>query len=197
MNKNNYIFYAIIIYTIIIGLLIIIKPNIIYDHNKKKFKKFGYTNDKSMFPISILSIVIAIIITLLFSFITCSDNDNINSQKTVNSVNPNMMGINYPNMSGGGYHNMSGITYPNMIIPYSTHPQNQSYYPQMQTIKTTVESGQLPQNIMYQQIPVQQIPIQQIPVQQIPVQQIPIQQISTQTPQNGQITKSTSVQQNE
>ena len=118
------------------------------------------------------------------------------------------MGINYQNMLGGGYHNMnnfqnmSGITYPNMIIPYSTHPQNQSYYPQMQTIKTTVESGQLPQNIMYQQIPVQQFPIQQIPIQQIPVQQvstqqIPVQQISTQTPQNGQITQSTSVQQNE
>lgn len=68
MNKNNYIFYAIIIYIIIISLLIIIKPNFIYDHDNLKFKKFGHSKDKTLFSIGILAIVLAIIVIIIFSF---------------------------------------------------------------------------------------------------------------------------------
>jgi hypothetical protein len=76
MNKNNYIFYAIIIYIIIISLLIITKPNLIYNHQDNKFKRFGYTEDKSMFPISILSILIAVILTVILSLSAHSDNNH-------------------------------------------------------------------------------------------------------------------------
>jgi hypothetical protein len=76
MNKNNYIFYAIIIYIIIITLLIIIKPNIIYDHDKFKFKKFGYTKDKSMFPIGILAIILAVAIIIIFSLFGNNNSNN-------------------------------------------------------------------------------------------------------------------------
>lgn len=77
---HNSIYYAIIIYIIIIILLIIIKPNCIYDHINCKYKKFGYTKDKSMFPIQILSILSAIIVVVLFSLINFDDDKQLSQQ---------------------------------------------------------------------------------------------------------------------
>jgi hypothetical protein len=91
MNKNNYIFYAIIIYIIIISILIITKPNFIYDHDKSKFREFGYTKDKTIFTIGVLSVFFAVLIVILFSLIGNSNNEEemitIPKQQYINMMN--------------------------------------------------------------------------------------------------------------
>jgi hypothetical protein len=158
MNKNNYIFYAIIIYIIIISILIITKPDCIYDHNNSKFRQFGYTEGKTMFPIGILSIFVAVIIIILFSFIGNFDNNNNNNNNN-NIMLPQpqtILGVpNYQyNMMGGGQ----------PIYQYQQPPIYQYHQPiyqqphtqqQVPFVKTTLSSEQTMPNFAYQ-MPVQQ-----------------------------------------
>ena len=64
MRYNSYspAFSAIIIYIIFILIIIILKPNIIYDHQNKKFREFGFSGDKSMVTLMILGIISSFII---------------------------------------------------------------------------------------------------------------------------------------
>jgi hypothetical protein len=174
MNKNNYIFYAIIIYIIIISILIITKPDCIYDHNKSKFKEFGYTKDKTMFPIAILSIFIAVIIIILFSFLSPNNDDNSKN------IIPQYV------MSGGQFSNMVTPMYQQQM--YHPLPINIPIQVQIPSVKTTLSSEQIVPNVMYQmpqmhqmggyhQMIPQMTPILQSQVQQVPhisqVQQVP------------------------
>ena len=128
--------YAIIIYIVIIGVLIIVKPDFIYDHKGSKFRKFGYTKDETMFPISILSVFIAVAIAILFSLIGNSDNIDI-------------------------HHNMMPI--PHQIVqPVQTIP-NIIYQPI--PIQQLLPTQQPPRQFQAQQSQIQ-TPIQQLQVQQ-------------------------------
>jgi hypothetical protein len=195
MNKNNYIFYAIIIYIIIISILIITKPDCIYDHNNSKFKQFGYTKDKTMFPIGILSMFIAVIIIILFSFFG-SNNDNNNNDNDMNIQERKilqkyqyMMGGNIPNIIAYSdptfFRQNSGITpiyqqqiYPPQII----QPQIIQPY-----VRATIASENTAPNVIYQQMP--QMVMQQIPQMQVPpVQQVQVPQLQqVQVPQLQQV----------
>jgi hypothetical protein len=158
MNNNNYIFYAIIIYILIITILIITKPDYIYDHDNSKFKQFGYTKDKTMFPIGVLAIFIAVVIIVLFSFLKPEDNNkSINNQYMVGG-------------GGGQIPNMMAPVYHQHIMPY-----------QVPVVKTTLSSEQMMPNIIYQTPQTGGQPIQQI-IQPPSIQQQPVQ-VQQVTPQ--------------
>jgi hypothetical protein len=69
LNPKNSLFNSIIIYIILILLIIYHKPNFIYDKKRKKFKEFGMSSDKSIIPLPILSILLAIIVYIIFFYI--------------------------------------------------------------------------------------------------------------------------------
>jgi len=165
MNNNNYIFYAIIIYIITIILLIIIKPDLIYDHKKKKYKEFGYTKDKTMFPITIVSIFLAITIIVILSFLY--DNE----QPTPTPTNIQYIPQNYQYMQGGNIPNV--MMYPQVQqvqqVPQIIYPQQIPVNIQIpssggKTTVSTVSSEQInPKiNIMYKLVPISKEDLEEV-----------------------------------
>ena len=69
LNPCNSLFNSIIVYVIIILIIINQKPEFIYDKKRKKFKEFGMSNDRSIIPLPILSILLAIITYIIFFYI--------------------------------------------------------------------------------------------------------------------------------
>ena len=50
-------------------LIYITKPEYIYNYNKKKFKKFGFTDNKTLFSINFIGFVLPVIIYLSLYFL--------------------------------------------------------------------------------------------------------------------------------
>ena len=64
-NKEKILYASIIIYIIVMITIIFIKPNFIYDNNEKKFKSFGFDNDKTIFTMPVLSLTICVAIYMI------------------------------------------------------------------------------------------------------------------------------------
>lgn len=69
LDPLNPLYNSLLTYIFIIILLILYKPNIIYNKKSKKFKQFGVNKDSSLLPLPILSLLVAIIIYVVFSYI--------------------------------------------------------------------------------------------------------------------------------
>ena len=69
LDPLNPLYNSLLTYILIIILLILYKPNIIYNKKLKKFKQFGINKDSSLLPLPILSLLIAIIVYVIFSYI--------------------------------------------------------------------------------------------------------------------------------
>lgn len=71
--NNTVVFYIILI----IGL-IIVRPQFMYCYKNNKFKPFGYGENKTILPFSIVSITGGIILYIIFSLIdsVCSNLQN-------------------------------------------------------------------------------------------------------------------------
>jgi len=67
--SKNYVAIAVIIYIIMIIFVVISKPDFIYDNKKMKFREFGKDKDKTLFSIGFVTIALALIIAVLFSFV--------------------------------------------------------------------------------------------------------------------------------
>jgi len=65
--ESNYTLYSIIIYVIIIVLLVMTKPNFMYDNNKKQYREFGRTKDKTIFTLPVVAILLAVLLVVLFN----------------------------------------------------------------------------------------------------------------------------------
>jgi hypothetical protein len=92
MATDNYIYYAVILYVIIIITLALVKPQIIYNHKQNKYREFGLNfkdiqNPDKPTPLSfsILAIIIAILMGIIFSLLYKPD--NIKSLKNDNKKN--------------------------------------------------------------------------------------------------------------
>jgi hypothetical protein len=72
----NASYYAIITYIILILFLFVSKPNFIYDHERQKFKDFGFGESKSIISLPIVAIVLAIIIYIIFFQLCSTDQTN-------------------------------------------------------------------------------------------------------------------------
>jgi len=77
MDKKT--IFAIIIYVVIAGIIIIVKPSIIYDEEKDEFKKFGFGDEKSLLTIETVLIGLAIFLGICVCLLSNDKNkkDNI------------------------------------------------------------------------------------------------------------------------
>lgn len=69
------VIYAIIIYVIFMVIMVVLKPSFIYDHDKSKFKEFGFKKNKSFLSIGSVGIFAAFFIAILLVFLGKSDNE--------------------------------------------------------------------------------------------------------------------------
>jgi hypothetical protein len=76
ININNPVFNKLIFFTIIITLIHIKKPNIVYDNKKKEYRHFGTINGKTLLPIYVIGILLAITIYVFFNNMSKSNNSD-------------------------------------------------------------------------------------------------------------------------
>lgn len=98
-DPYNPLFNTIVIYVVVLGILLILKPNFIYDKKYKYFKGFGTGEGKSLLSLPIIAIILAFVIYIIFSsiekFYMLQDkyiktiNMSINNNQIINSNNSN------------------------------------------------------------------------------------------------------------
>jgi hypothetical protein len=72
LNIDNPVYNTIIVFSLIMLLLYITKPDVIYDHNKREFRQFGTTDGKTLLPIYVVGILLAIILYVFFHYLSMS-----------------------------------------------------------------------------------------------------------------------------
>jgi hypothetical protein len=69
-SPNNPAYNAIVIYIIIILLIVLSKPDFMYNHNQHKYKEFGFgSDDNTLLTLPVVGIISALIIFNLFAYI--------------------------------------------------------------------------------------------------------------------------------
>ena len=66
LSYNNPVYNAIIVFSVIMLLIYITKPDAVYDNNKHKFRQYGTIYGKTILPIYVVGILLAIIIYVFF-----------------------------------------------------------------------------------------------------------------------------------
>ena len=69
MNSQMPVYNASLLYILLVIALVVLKPSLVYDHQKKCFKDFGMGNNKTILTLPMVSISSAIIIYFIFSLI--------------------------------------------------------------------------------------------------------------------------------
>jgi TolA-binding protein len=67
INLSNPLYNTVIVFVSIMALLYIIKPDAIYDNQRKEFRQFGVDDGKTLLPIYVVGILLAIILYVLFN----------------------------------------------------------------------------------------------------------------------------------
>jgi len=90
---SNPLYNTVIVFLSIMALIYIYKPDAIYDREKKEFRQFGIDDGKTLMPIYVIAILMAIIIYVLFNQIaritTSIDTEN-NSNSTIKTTIHNL-----------------------------------------------------------------------------------------------------------
>ena len=81
MGKSLY--YSIIVYIITLGILITIKPDIMFDETTGQMKSFGLNSDETIFTVPVVSISIA-----LFAYILITTSNAISKNVINNKIKP-------------------------------------------------------------------------------------------------------------
>ena len=100
---SGYTYYAIVIYIIIMITLVILKPDFIYNHNKKIYKEFGTTDGKTLLSLPAISIGMAILLVLLFSILKIDNIESKTKTKYKYKYVPIPMMSALPNMTNSTY----------------------------------------------------------------------------------------------
>lgn len=66
LKAENPVYNTIIVFIVVILIIFIIKPDFTYDNEKKRFKKFGFAKNKTLFPIYIIAFIMAILLYIFF-----------------------------------------------------------------------------------------------------------------------------------
>ncbi len=114
MEINN-LYYGILLYIIIVAMLVFAKPDFIYDHKKSKYKEYGTTENKTIFTLPIIAVLLAILIAIVI----------VMSSKKDQPIKQNM------GESSNNNSNLSTIQPTIQYIPvyYQTMPQFQNLQP--------------------------------------------------------------------
>lgn len=79
LNIDNPVYNTIIVFSVIMILLYITKPDVVYDHEKHQFRQFGTTNGKTLLPIYVIGILMAVILYVFFYHLSLRNIDNTNN----------------------------------------------------------------------------------------------------------------------
>lgn len=69
LSVDNPVYNTIIVFSIIMILLYLTKPDVLYDNDKKEFRQFGTMNGKTLLPIYVVGILLAIILYVFFHYL--------------------------------------------------------------------------------------------------------------------------------
>lgn len=105
LSNDNPLYNTIIIFTVIMGILFLTKPNLIYCSKTNQFRQFGTSQGKTLLPIYIVGILLAVILYVFFySIMKKKDHNNFGNNQMdhmmserYNGYNNPMMNINHPN----------------------------------------------------------------------------------------------------
>lgn len=81
LSLHNPVYNTIIVFVFTMILIYIIKPNIVYDNNKQQFRQFGTNNGKTLLPIHVIGILLAILIYFFFNYIQHDKSTNLHVKK--------------------------------------------------------------------------------------------------------------------
>lgn len=65
---NNRIIYSILFYILVIVLIIVSKPNIVFDENQH-IRQFGFGDNKTLFSLGVFTVVLALLSYYIFALI--------------------------------------------------------------------------------------------------------------------------------
>lgn len=98
LNVDNPVYNTIIIFSIIMILIYTVKPEVVYDNNKNEFRQFGTTNGKTLLPIYVVGILLAVILYVIFYYISKKNTEQTKSVNLTNIVQPDIQNIQLQNI---------------------------------------------------------------------------------------------------
>ena len=69
LSIDNPVYNTMIVFSIIMILVYMTKPDVIYDNEKHEFRQFGTTDGKTLLPIYIVGILLATILYVFFYYL--------------------------------------------------------------------------------------------------------------------------------
>ena len=66
---TNPLYITLFVFMIIMIILYVKKPELIYDNDKKEFRQFGISDGKTLLPIHVIAILLAVALFVFFNFI--------------------------------------------------------------------------------------------------------------------------------
>lgn len=74
-------------------LVYITKPDVVYDNERKEFRQFGTTDGKTLLPIYIVGILMAIILYVFFHYLALRHEESVGKRKlkVVNTLDENYL----------------------------------------------------------------------------------------------------------
>lgn len=70
LSIDNPVYNTIIVFSVIMLLVYITKPDVVYDNEKNEFRQFGTTDGKTLLPIYVVGILLAIILYVFFHYLS-------------------------------------------------------------------------------------------------------------------------------
>ena len=86
LSIDNPVYNTIIVFSIIMLLVYITKPDHVYDNEKNEFRQFGTTSGKTLLPIYVIGILLAMLLYLFFYYISIRYNENIYDKHIIEIV---------------------------------------------------------------------------------------------------------------
>lgn len=86
LSIDNPVYNTIIVFSIIMLLLYLIRPDLLYDNEKKEFRQFGTTNGKTLLPIYVVGILLAIILYVFFYHLSLRNKNSKNKDIKANNL---------------------------------------------------------------------------------------------------------------
>lgn len=80
LSIDNPVYNTIIVFSVIMLLLYLTKPDVLYNREKQEFRQFGTTNGRTLLPIYVVGILLAIILYVFFHYLSLRNKDSNDSE---------------------------------------------------------------------------------------------------------------------
>jgi hypothetical protein len=77
LSIDNPVYNTIIVFSVIMLLVYITKPDVVYDNEKNIFRQFGTTDGKTLLPIYVVGMLLAIILYVFFHYLSLRYQESI------------------------------------------------------------------------------------------------------------------------